>query len=222
MGNAETETEPRVPLSKERMLRAASALADREGIESLSMRKLANELDVGAMSLYYHVANKDELLDGMVDLVVSEIALPSVEADWKTAMRARAISAHEVLVRHRWATMLIVSRINVGPGMTRYLDATLGSLRNAGFSIELALDAWHAMDSHIYGYTLQELNLPFATDEIPELAASFVPLISAEAYPYAYEAVTHVMPSGREETFEFGLDLILDGLERHRHDIRPA
>jgi AcrR family transcriptional regulator len=214
MDSAEAELQPRVPLSKERLLRAAFTLADRDGIESLTMRNLAHELDVGAMSLYYHVAKKDELLDGMVDLVVSEIALSSAQADWKTAMRQRAISAHEVLIGHPWATTLLVSRINVGPAMTRYLDSTLGKLREAGFSIELALDAWHALDSHIYGYTLQELNLPFATDEIPEMAASFVPLISAEDYPYAYEAVTHVMPSGREETFEFGLDLILDGLEK--------
>jgi AcrR family transcriptional regulator len=218
-GRAEPETElARAPLSKERVLSAAIKLADRDGIDSLTMRNLARELGAGAMSLYHHVANKDELLDAMVDLVVAEIAavLPSDVDGWKTAMRHRASAAHEVLVRHRWATMLIVSRINIGPGMSRYLDSTLRTLREAGFSIDLALDAWHAMDSHIYGFTLQELNLPFAADEIPEMAASFVPQISAEDYPYAYEAATHAMAAGREETIEFGLDLILDGLDRLR------
>jgi AcrR family transcriptional regulator len=176
------------------------------------------------MSLYYHVANKDELLDGMVDVVAAEIAaaLAFDTADWKSAMRQRASVAHEVLLRHRWATILIVSRLNLGPGMSRYLDSTLRALREAGFSIELALDAWHAMDSHIYGFTLQELNLPFAAEEIREMAASFVPHISSTDYPYAYEAAAHAMAAGREESIEFGIDLILDGLERLRDPARPS
>src|SRR5437870_4020556 len=158
-------TEPRIPLNRDRVLRAALALADEGGIESLTMRRLGQELGVEAMSLYNHVANKDDILDGVVDLVLSDIDVPPTGTDWKTAMRQRAISAHGVLLAHPWAALLIMSRFNIGPGMTRYLDATLGRLREGGFSIEGALDAWHTLDSHLYGFTLQQLNLPFEVEE---------------------------------------------------------
>ncbi|MEN9223110.1 MAG: TetR/AcrR family transcriptional regulator C-terminal domain-containing protein, partial [Thermostichus sp. BF3_bins_97] len=144
------------PLSRERILQAALDLADAEGLEALSMRRLAQVLGVKAMSLYNHIANKDDLIDAMVDQVISEIEFPSPAPDWKTAMRQRAISAHQVLVRHAWATLPMVSRMNVGPAMLRYVDATLGCLREAGFSPEMADHAWNALDSHIYGFTLQE------------------------------------------------------------------
>ncbi|MGH8823595.1 MAG: TetR/AcrR family transcriptional regulator C-terminal domain-containing protein [Jiangellaceae bacterium] len=210
----DSRAERRSPLSRERVLRAAVALADQGGIESLTMRRLGQELGVEAMSLYNHVANKDDILDGIVDLVVGDIGVPPAGTDWKTAMRQRAISAHEVLLAHPWAAILIMSRFNIGPGMTRYLDATLGRLREGGFSIEGALDAWNTLDSHIYGFTLQELNLPFEVEEAQQVSAEVLGQLPADEYPYVVEVITEVMRSGRDEDFEFGLDLILDGLER--------
>src|SRR3990172_9394989 len=140
--------EPRVPLSRERVLRAAIGLDDEGGIESLSMRKLGQRLGVEAMSLYYHAANKDDILDGIVDIVVSEIDVPSGGGDWKAAMRASAISAHEVLLRHPWAASLILSGPTVRPARLRYMDSILGCLREAGFSAEMTDHAYHALDSH--------------------------------------------------------------------------
>jgi AcrR family transcriptional regulator len=195
-------------------------LADEGGIESLSMRKLAQDLGVKAMSLYNHVANKDDLLDGIVDIVVSEIEVPNLGVDWKTAMRRRAMSAHEVLLRHPWSTMPLVSRVNVGPAMLRYVDATLGCLREAGFSLEMADRAWNAIDSHIYGFTLQELNFPFETEEYSEAAKNGLSLIPADKYPYL-NRLTHDVIEGRYDgihDFEFGLELILNGLDRFRHN----
>ena len=204
----------RAPLSRERVLRTAVALADRNGIESLTMRRLGQELGVEAMSLYNHVANKDDILDGIVDLVLSDIDVPPTGTHWKTAMRQRAISAHEVLLAHPWAAMLIMSRFNIGPGMTRYLDSTLGRLREGGFSIEGALDAWNTLDSHLYGFTLQELNLPFEVEETQQVSAAVLGQFPADEFPHVVEVITEIMQSGRAEDFEFGLDLILDGLER--------
>ena len=132
-------------------------------------------------------------------------------------MRQRSISAHEVLLAHPWAAMLIMSRFNVGPGMTRYLDATLGRLREGGFSIEGALDAWHTLDSHLYGFTLQQLNLPFGVEETQQVSADVLGRLPADEFPHVVEVITEIMRSGREEDFEFGLDLILDGLERTLH-----
>jgi AcrR family transcriptional regulator len=196
------------------VLRAAVALADSSGIEALTMRRLGQELGVEAMSLYKHVAGKDDVLDGITDLVVSDIEVPPAGNGWRAAMRQRAICAHEVLVAHPWAAMLIMSRFNIGPGMTRYLDATLGRLREGGFSITGALDAWHTLDSHIYGFTLQELGLPFEAEETRQVSSDALVRFSADEYPYVVEVITEVMQSGREEDFEFGLDLILDGLQR--------
>ena len=214
MPTATSSADRRAPLSRERVLRAAVALADQNGIESLTMRRLGQELGVEAMSLYKHVANKDDILDGIVDLVLGDIDVPATGTPWKTAMRARAISAHQVLLAHPWAAMLVMSRFNIGPGMTRYLDATLGRLREGGFSIEGALDAWHTLDSHIYGFTLQELNLPFEVEETRNVSAAVLGQLSADTYPHVVEVITQIMQTGREENFEFGLDLILDGLER--------
>jgi AcrR family transcriptional regulator len=205
---------PRTPLSRERVLRAAITLADQGGIESLTMRRLGQELGVEAMSLYKHVSNKDDVLDGIVDLVLGDIEVPPSGTPWREAMRARAVSAHEVLLAHPWAALQIMSRFNIGLGMTHYLDATLGRLREGGFSIEGALDAWHTLDSHIYGFTLQELGLPFAADEAPQVSADVLSTLSAEQYPHVVEVISHVMRSGRVEDFTFGLDLILDGLQR--------
>jgi len=129
-------------------------------------------------------------------------------------MRQRARSAHDVLVRHPWPAVLVMSRFNIGPGMRRYLNETLGRLREGGFSIGGALDAWHALDSHIYGFTLQELNLPFKVEQTQQVSADVLPQLPADEYPHLIEIVTEVMRSGRAENFEFGLELVLDGLER--------
>lgn len=209
------------PLSRERILQAALRMADEGGIESLSMRKLAQDLGVQAMSLYNHVANKDDLLDGIVDIVAGEIEVPSLGVDWKIAMRRRANSAHEVLVRHPWATMAIVSRANVGPAMLRYVDGTLGCLCEAGFSLEMADRVWNAIDSHIYGFTLQELNFPFDAAEYSEVAQTGLPLIPADKYPYL-NRLTHYVIDGRYNgihDFDFGLELLLNGLDRFRDKV---
>nr|WP_240518843.1 TetR/AcrR family transcriptional regulator C-terminal domain-containing protein [Leptolyngbya sp. BC1307] len=213
-------TKSRVPLSKERVLRTAMHLADEGGIEVLSMRKLAQALSVKAMSLYNHVANKDDIIDGIVDIVVSEIKVPDLSIDWKTAMRQRATSAHEVLLRHPWATMPLVSRINVGPAMLRYVDTTLGCLLEAGFSYEMADHAWNVIDSHIYGFTLQELNFPIEAADYSATATDYLPMIPADKYPYM-NLLSHHVAEGRYDglhDFEFGLDIVLDGLDRLRDD----
>jgi AcrR family transcriptional regulator len=196
------------------VLRAAVDLADTAGIEALTMRRLGQELGVEAMSLYKHVANKDDVLDGITDLVLGAIEVPPSGTPWREAMRHRAVSAHQVLLAHPWAALQITSRFSIGPGMTRYLDATLGRLREGGFSVEGALDAWHALDSHIYGFTLQELGLPFEVEEASQVSAAVLGTLSAEDFPHVVEVITHVMQHGRVEDFEFGLDLVLDGLER--------
>ena len=214
-----TQTDPRrAPLTRERVLAAAIDLADRDGIASLSMRKLAQDLGVEAMSLYHHVANKDAILDGLIDLVFGEIDLPVGEADWKAAMRRRAISAREVLRRHPWATGLMESRSTPGPATLRHHDAVLGILRNAGFPLELAAHAYSLLDSYIYGFALQETSLPFNTpEETAEVAQAMMAEFPADAYPHLTEiAVEHVLQPGYSYASEylFGLDLILDGLER--------
>jgi len=210
--------EPRLPLTRERVLAAAVALADRGGIESLSMRKLAQELGVEAMSLYHHVANKDDILDGLVDVVFGEIDLPTGEDGWKAAMRRRAISAREALRRHPWATGLMESRPTPGAANLRHHDAVLGVLRGAGFSVELAAHAYSLLDSYIYGFALQEASLPFHTpEEAAEVAQAIMAKFPASEYPHLTEiAVDHVLQPGYDygNEYLFGLDLILDGLER--------
>jgi AcrR family transcriptional regulator len=206
------------PLSRERILRAAMRLADEGGIESLSMRKLATELGVKAMSLYNHVENKDDLLDSLIDMVIGEIEVPDFDVDWQTAMRRRAISAHEVLLRHPWATMPIVSRVNVGPAMLRYVNATLGCLHEAGFSLEMADWAWNAIDSHIYGFTLQKLNFPFDEKDYSQAAEQGLGLLPVDKYPYLNRLAHQVIEGGYDGVydFEFGLELILNGLNKFR------
>ena len=210
--------EPRAPLSRQRVLRAAVALADRGGVGSLSMRKLAQELGVEAMSLYHHVASKDDILDGIVDVVFGEIELPSGEAGWKAAMRRRAISAREALRRHPWATALMESRSTPGPANVRHHDAVLGVLRNAGFPVELAAHAYSLLDAYIYGFALQETSLPFSTpEETAEVAQSIMAEFPADEYPHRAEFATeHVLKPGYDygNEYAFGLELILDGLDR--------
>lgn len=214
-------TESRIPLSRERVLRAAIGLADTGGIESLTMRRLGQVLGVEAMSLYNHVANKDAILNGIVEMVHREIALPSSDADWKTAIRHSAISAHTVLMRHPWACSLMMSAANVSPARLGWMDAILQTLRESGFSAELTHHAYHALDSHIVGFTLWIVSLPALGDDLKELAADFLRDFPCDQYPYLAEHIDyHVTEPSRgddeEGEFEFGLDLILDGIERMR------
>ncbi|MHC4846873.1 MAG: TetR/AcrR family transcriptional regulator C-terminal domain-containing protein [Planctomycetota bacterium] len=210
------KSDSRPPLSRERVIRAAVELADTAGIDALSMRRLGQTLGVEAMSLYTHVANKDEILDGMVDAVAAEIELPQAGAPWKDAMRRRGVSAHEVLMRHAWATQLIVSRVNVGPAMLRYVDSTIGKLRQAGFAVPMVDHAWNAMDSYIYGFTLQKLNFPIAPEEYSDAAEEYLPQLPTGAYPYLVEMSKAVIDGSHDglHEFTFGFDLVLDGLER--------
>ena len=210
------------------MLDAAIRLADEGGIESLTMRRLARELGVEAMSLYNHVANKGDLVDAMVDLVVSEIELPATSDTWDVAVRECAISAHEVLLRHPWSCSLVMSTTSTRiarNARVRYMEWLLGRLREAGFSAELTYHAYHALDSHILGFTLWELGHSGAANAVrgdkdfADFAASFVRELRAADYPYLAEhAEQHVAALGDDgaSEFEFGLDLILDGLERAR------
>jgi AcrR family transcriptional regulator len=215
-----TQTDPRAkprsPLSRERVLRAAIALADKSGIESLTMRNLAQKVGVEAMSLYNHVANKDDIFDGIVDLVFSEIALPPDRADWKPAMRMRAISAHEALLRHPWAPSMMQSRTKPGPATLRHHDSVLGSLRNAGFTLVMAAHAISVIDAYIYGFALQQINIPLQSrEQVAEVGENILGQLGGQ-YPHLAEMITeHAMKPGYDyaEEFEFGLDLILDGLE---------
>jgi AcrR family transcriptional regulator len=217
MGTAEHIAAHREPLSRDRVLRAAVALADQSGISSLSMRKLGEALGVEAMSLYNHVANKSDLLDGMIDIVFGEIDLPDGDGDWRAAMRQRAISARQVLRRHRWAIGLMESRTTPGPATLAHHDAVLGILRRDGFSVELTAHAYSLLDSYIYGFALQEASLPFGTgEEAAEVAQDIFGRFSAGQYPYLTElAMAHVVQPGYEygDEFETGLDLILDSLQ---------
>ena len=207
----------RAPLSRDQVLRAAVALADEGGIGALSMRKLGQVLGVEAMSLYNHVAGKGDLLDGMIDVVFSEIGLPAGDGGWKPAMRRRAISAREVLSRHRWAIGLMESRRSPGPATLRHHDAVLGRLRGAGFPIELTAHAYSLLDSYIYGFALQEASLPFGTpEETAQVTREIAGQMPAGQYPHLAElAAAHVLQPGYQygSEFEIGLDLILDALE---------
>jgi AcrR family transcriptional regulator len=215
--------EPRPPWTRERVLRAAIDLADDGGIESLSMRRLGQELGGAAMSLYNHVANKEDLLDGMIDAVFSEIESPSDEDSWKSAMRHRAISIRAILSRHPWAVGLMESRTSPGPATLRHHDAVIGCLRGAGFSVELTAHAFSALDSYIYGFALQERSLPFHTpEETSALAQALLAQFPVDDYPHLAElTVKHVLQPGYDygNEYEFGLDLILDGLERTREAV---
>jgi AcrR family transcriptional regulator len=217
-GRTGTKSPVRPPLSRQRALDVAVGLADRDGIESVTMRRLAQELGVEAMSLYHHVASKADILDGMIDIVFSEIDLPSTGADWRTAMHQRAHSARAALARHPWAISLMESRTAPGPATLRHHDAVIGCLRHAGFSVEMTAHAYSVLDSYIYGFAHQQINLPFDTaEETQELAAAILGQHLGAEYPNLVELTTeHVLQPGYDygNEFEFGLDLILDGLER--------
>jgi AcrR family transcriptional regulator len=214
------EAQNRIPLSRERVLQAAIRLADQGGLESLTMRKLAAELGVEAMSLYHHVANKAEVVAGIVDQVVGEFELPSDEEDWETAVRACAHSAHEALLRHPWAcdpVMTPTGSITTHTAQMRYMEWLLGQLRDAGFSGDLTYKGYHALDSHIFGFTMWQVGHDVATQDVPDLADTVLQALPADAFPHLIEHVHQHLeaPAGDgARAFEFGLDLILDGLKR--------
>ena len=207
-------------LTRERVFQQAVELADRGGIHKLSMRALARELGVEAMSLYHHIAGKDALLDGMIDAVFAEIALPAPGDDWRTELQKRARSARAALVRHPWALGLMDSRSAPGPANLRHHDAVLGCLRSSGFSVAAAAHAYSLLDSYIYGFALQELSLPFdASEGAASVAADVLELIPSGAYPHLEEvAREHVLKPGYSyaDEFEIGLGLVLDALGRLR------
>jgi AcrR family transcriptional regulator len=212
------KAEPRVPLNRERVLSAAIALADESGIESLSMRKLAERLGVEAMSLYNHIANKNDLLEGIVEAVAGEIVTPADDVDWKKAIHEVAISAHESLLRHPWASGLWMGT-SPGPARMRYGDSLLAAFRGAGFSKDLTYHAYHIVESYVLGFTTQMLNFR-AVDEsqFEDVVAGFIRGDYAEEFPHFTEhALQHMEPrDDGVNAVELGLDLILDGLERLR------
>jgi len=214
------EQQTRVPLSRERILRTAVELADRDGVESLSMRRLANAFGVVPMALYRHVANKEELLDGLLDVVVGEIDLPAKDDDWKTAVRERILSARRALLRHPWASRVMETRIQPTPVVMAYMDSMIEMFRAGGFTIDLTHHAMHAMGSRLMGFSQELFN--DRSDTAPEMEAETYTAM-ADMYPSIYElflAVSHddastVGPGCDDQfEFEFSLDLMLDGLER--------
>lgn len=206
----------RDPLSLDLIVQHAIVLADTDGIDTLSMRRLAGRCGVEAMSLYNHVANKDALLDAMVDRVVKDIYIPDPDSPWVEAMRRRASSAHAVLMRHPWASMLMLSRPNMGPHMVRWVDATIGCLRQAGFSWVLADHAWNTLDSYIHGFTQQRLNFPFEESAHQAAAQAYLPMIPEDTFPNLHGMATEIAEGRHDgiQNFAFGLDLLLEGLER--------
>jgi AcrR family transcriptional regulator len=209
--------EPRPALSRQRVVHAAIQHADAAGLEALTMRQVAGMLKVAPMALYRHVSNRDDLIDAMIDVVFSEIALPLGGADWKTAMRDRGISLREVLARHRWAIGLMESRKHPGPANLRHHDAVIGKLRAAGFDIAMVAHAYSILDGYIYGFALTKMNVPFdTTAEIATVAQDMFEPFPPNEYPNLAEFVAdHVLKPGYDygEEFEYGLDLILNGLE---------
>lgn len=211
------DTSPRQPLTRDRVLQAAIELVDRDGIGALTMRRLGAELGVEAMSLYKHVANKEEILDGIVESVVAEIEIPNEGVGWREAMRRRAISARDVLIRHSWAIGLLEARGSKGPVVLRYMDAILGSLRSAGFSIENAAHAYWLLDSYVYGQVIQEVSLSaIGSEERAGEEGSSLERIARDEFPNLVEMAEHARGSDYsfEDEFEFGLELILEALSR--------
>ena len=210
---------PKTRLSRDIVVRKAVEIANHDGIHALSMRRLAKDLGVEAMSLYHHFPSKEALLDAMIDVVFTEIVLPP-KGKWRDRLRARAISARAALVRHRWALELMHSRTSPGVVNLQHHDALLGCLRQNGFSIAAASHAYSLLDSYVYGFVLQQLNLPFNTfEESGEAAQSIMTAVAAGQYPYLVELATqHVLLPGYDyaEEFEIGLDVVLNGLEQLR------
>jgi AcrR family transcriptional regulator len=212
------EDTKRPGLSRERVLEVAVELADQIGIDAMTIRKLADRLGVGAMTIYHHVPSKEDIIDGMVELVFSEIERPHADVDWKSAMRQRCISAREVLNRHPWAAPLMESRTSPGPANLGHHDAVIGSLRRGGLSIQMTAHAYAILDSFIFGFAFEEATLPAGGGEgFAEIAEQIAAHFPTEEYPYLAELTfEHVLKPGYDfgDSFEFGLDLIIDGLDR--------
>ena len=214
-GNRASEGPGRPPLTRERVLSCAVAIADEKGLGALTMRSLAQELGVKPMSLYHHVANKDAILDGIVDMVFAEMELPQADGDWRAELTRRATSARSVLRRHPWAIVLMESRAVPGPANLRHHDAVLGTLRTAGFSVPMTAHAYALLDAYVYGFAVQEAALPFGPDSAPDVTAAIAAQFSADEYPHLVElATTHAMQPGYDfgDEFDFGLGVILDAL----------
>jgi len=224
--NAPAPPAARPALSRERVLRAAVGLADESGITALTMRSLAQALEVKPMSLYHHVANKEEILDGIADLVFAEIELPVPGGDWRAELTRRAVSARSVLRRHPWATALMDSRTSPGAATLRHHNALLGVLRGAGFSVPMAAHAYALLDAYVFGAALQANSLPFEGPEsVAEVAGPIAKLFESGQYPHLLELATeHVMQPGYDfgDEFGFGLDLLLDALARVLPDAQSA
>ncbi len=216
--SANADGRTRVPLTRARVLEGAMTLADRDGVGALTMRALASELGVKPMAVYHHVAGKEEILDGIVDEVFARIELPPPGLPWRKAIRVRAVSARVVLRRHPWATALMDSRTSPGPATLRQHDAVIGTFRRGGFSIAQTAHAYSLLDSYVFGFALQEAALPFdGPDDAAVVAEQMLAHLPADAYPHLAElTVDHVLQPGYDfgDEFEFGLELILDGLER--------
>ncbi|MEC7794211.1 MAG: TetR/AcrR family transcriptional regulator [Pseudomonadota bacterium] len=213
-----SQTQTRLPLSRDRILVAALAYADTHGLQALSMRKVAGDLGVEAMSLYNHISNKADIIAGITDLVAGEITLPTPDFDWKGEMRARSQSAHRVLVKHPWAAAQFQAGHPPGPMMMTYLDATLGCLMAVGFTPAQADHARNTIDNHIYGYTLQKLTRPTRAREIARAAKKELKSIPAASYPHLHRRTEELANATSPEVddFDFGLNLILDGLDALR------
>jgi AcrR family transcriptional regulator len=212
-------TEPRLPLNRDRILQAALQLADEGGIDALTMRKLGQTLGFEAMSLYNYVANKDDLLDGILDLVLAETEPPSSAGDWHAAIRSSAISVYEALQRHPWACNLLMAPGRVRAARLRYMDSLLGRLRDAGFSADTTYHAYHVLDAHIIGFSLWQTMHSYNAAQVTDMVAEFARMIPVDVYPYLHEHGEQHMSEGPHRdvsAFELGLDFILDGLERSR------
>ncbi len=219
----------RLPLSRDRIVAAAMELADRGGLDTVTLRAVAERLGVEAMSLYKHVTNKDDILDGLVETVMGEMTLPDRRLGWREFLKARALTMRDVLLRHRWAAMLVESRTTPTRARLRTNDAVVGVLRSSGFSIELAYGTLLAIDSYTYGFTLQEAATPFEPEERTEVIRELSPAIARDDYPHLVEmmdfltarateapSVGAASHAGATADFELGLGLFLDGLERAR------
>jgi AcrR family transcriptional regulator len=209
----------REPLTRDRILRAALDLADEGGVPSLTMQAIGRRLGVQAMSLYRHVHNKDDILDGLVDLAFEEIELPVDRSDWHAAIRARSISERAMLRRHPWVITLLESRMAPGPANLRSHDETLAVLVGAGFSAAMATHAYNLLDSYVLGFALQEVNMPFEDAEgLAEMGVELLAQVPADVYPTFVRVAQELLASGFDYAaeFEFGLDFILDGIERMR------
>lgn len=206
----------RLPLSRERILERATQIADAEGVEALTMRRLADDLGFEAMSLYRHVANKDDVLNGILDRVLAEIESPAASGDWDEAIRRSATSVNAALGRHRWATDLLMSPMSLRPARFEFMNALLGRLREAGFSADTTYTAYHALDAHIFGFALWAASHGATPPDVAERLAREFPL---DEYPYLLEHRDQHLAEGPHQqvsAFELGLDLILDGLRKLR------